>query len=71
MCFDTIHLKGIVWKFKPTVRLGVMKARLRISLSPKIPLKPSLLSVANVPESLGLEIMGKWRRICLGVTAGG
>lgn len=71
MCFDTILLKGIVWKFKPTVRPRVMKARLRISLSPKIPHKPSLLSVANVTESLGLAMMGKWGWICLRVTAGG
>lgn len=37
-----------------------MKARLRISLSPKIPHKPSLLSVANVTESRGTAMMGKW-----------
>lgn len=66
MCFDTILLKGIVWKFKPTVRPRVMKARLRISLSPKIPQKPSLLSEANVTESLGLAMMGKWGGIWLG-----
>lgn len=66
MCFDTIRLRGIVWKFKPTVRLGVMKARLRISLSPKIPHKPSLLSVADVTESLGLAIMGNGEEYALG-----